>query len=208
MSRSTTTGLRRAFGLAELEREVREELAAHIDELRDAYLAEGNTPGRARALALDRFGDVESHVIACLEERWKKEQPMRNTVILLALLLSGALGLSYVQARKARAEAGAAAALVAETIAGLKPREATFTPLQPSPVIFGIGDELIVSDALGRLSARVRVAADGKVLLPELGWVEAFGKERAAFEAELTERYLEYFEDARMLVAPASALVE
>jgi len=132
---------------------------------------------------------------------------MRNANILLTVLLCGALSLAFVQARKARAEAAAATTLLMETVAGLEQRKTTTPRLEPRPVIFGIGDELVLSDAYHEeLAVRVRVAADGNVLLPELGWVQAYGKERAAFEAELTQRYLEYFEEARIVVAPASAL--
>ena len=40
-----------------------------------------------------------------------------------------------------------------------------------------------------------RVARDGKVLLPEIGWVEVVGKTREQIEALLAELYSAYYDE-------------
>jgi hypothetical protein len=200
---------RHVSGRAVLEREVRTELAAHLDALVDEQRRAGHGEAEARRLAHERFGDLDAHVEACVRERWLKERPMRTLLALMALLLVGALlvTVSHGRALRAREEAARAQqhALMSE-LAALRQSEAAPTP---TPVVFTIGDTLRVFDVLHpELDTEVRVVADGMILLPELGWVMAHGVERGALEAELTRRYSDYYEETQIFVAPADAVTK
>jgi hypothetical protein len=201
---------RHASGLAELEREVRTELAAHLEALCDEHRRAGHGEAEAQRLARERFGDLDAHVEACVRERWTKERPMRTLLALMSLLLVGALlvTLSHGRALHAREEvARAQQYALMEQLAALQRAASAPTP---TPVVFSIGDSLLIFDEhnLGEVDTSVRVAADGKVLLPHLGWVMVHGMERGALEAELTERYLQYFPQSKVFVAPADAVSE
>jgi hypothetical protein len=201
---------RHASGQAELEREVRLELDSHVAALRDEYRGAGHDDAEAARLARERFGDLDAHVEACVKERWNKERPMRTLLSIMSVLLVAALlvTLSHGHTLQAREEAARAEQYaLMHQLASLKQAEAARTP---TPVVFNIGDTLHVFDALhsDTIDARVRIVADGKILLPELGWVTAHGMERSALEADLTERYLKYFEDSKIFVAPVDAVLE
>lgn len=200
---------RHVSGRAELEREVRTELAAHLEALVDEHRRAGYDESEARQLALDRFGDLDVHVEACVRERWTKERPMRTLLALMSLLLVGALlvTISHGRALRAREEAARAEQhALMNQLEALKRAEAAPSP---TPVVFTIGDTLRVFDELNpELETEVRVMADGMVLLPELGWVMAHGIERSAFESELTTRYRDYYQETEIFVAPADAVAK
>jgi hypothetical protein len=198
---------RHVSGRAELEREVRTELAAHLDALVDEQRRAGYAEADARRLAHERFGDLDTHVEACVRERWTKERPMRTLLALIALLLVGALLVTVSHGRSLRAREEAARAHEHALMHQLEAlRQSDATPA-PTPVVFSIGDTLRVFDVLHpELDTEVRVVADGMILLPELGWVMAHGVERSALEAELTKRYSDYFEETEIFVAPADAV--
>ncbi len=60
-----------------------------------------------------------------------------------------------------------------------------------------VGDVIRVQDPSRgvELEATVPVAADGMLLLPEIGWIEAAGKTLEQLDAELSEAYAPYFID-------------
>lgn len=206
MRAAAASAWQRLAGHAALEREVREELSAHIDALAREYVAAGHGEADSLRLAHERFGDLDAHVEACLSERWNGGRPMRTALTLVALLLTAALLMTLAHSRALRARENAARAEQYELMARLADlqREAR----EPKPLVFQVGDTLHVTDALhpDRIDVEVEVVTDGMILLPELGWVTAHGMERSALEATLNQRYREYFEDTRITVAPEGAV--
>lgn len=198
---------RHVSGRAELEREVRTELAAHLEALADEHRRAGESEADSQRLAHERFGDLDAHVEACVRERWTKERPMRNLLALTSLLLIGALLVTVSHGRTLRAREEAARAMQHALISQLEQLKQADAPRTPTPVVFSIGDKLRVFDELHpELDAEVRVMSDGMVLLPELGWVMVHGMERGALEAELTKRYSTYYEETELFVAPFDAV--
>ncbi len=191
----------RLSGRAELELEVRRELWSHVEDSRDAYLAAGEDAVAAMARALVRFGDFEAHVAACVDERITQEHHMGTKASVVITLLFGAVTFlawtSYLQGERLEK-----AVLVLEE-ARLQPERASLTP---RPVVFNIGDELEVVDRLNPSDIQVTqaIAEDGMILLPELGWVMAFGKERQAFETELRAAFEKYYERSDIYVRRVS----
>ena len=58
------------------------------------------------------------------------------------------------------------------------------------------GDELELHDMRGNWEPfRVRVARDGKLLLPDAGWIHVSGLSRQKAEALLTNVYSQYYAD-------------
>ena len=186
----------------QLAGEIRDELEAHVDELRAALVRAGWSPDDAGAEALRRFGDPETHLEACLEERLKEPSIMQTALTALLAIVATSLAFTLAQAHEMRGEIDELRA----QMAGLAPAPAE-RHVEPRPVVFGIGDRLLVQDSLNpELTARPTIAADGRVLLPEIGWVTAYGKERGEFEAELRELYSQYFVDSLVYVALADDL--
>jgi len=70
--------LRRAFFPVSVEREIADELRAHIELQTRRYVAEGMTEAEARAAARERFGDIEQVRAECKDIRDDMEAKMER----------------------------------------------------------------------------------------------------------------------------------
>ena len=70
--------LRRAFFPVSVEREIADELRAHIELQTRRYVAEGMTEAEARVAARERFGDIEQVRAECKDIRDDMEAKMER----------------------------------------------------------------------------------------------------------------------------------
>lgn len=215
---------------AEIESELEHHLACARAELERA----GHSPAAAAAEAERRFGArtrIEAECLAVHGGIMGTRLHAVVTVLLLlaVLVLSFTLYSSRSAVREARDQAMrqeqlALAALTDQPLFVRDGREVRrFDPAvnelkrnqsldqpqsheepKPEEVVVRIGDELGILDRHQQVQAVVRVASDGKALIPEVGWVEVLGLPRAELERKLTELLKPYFVevDIRVLVNP------
>src|SRR5262245_41708997 len=70
------SGLRRLGRSADSDRDVREQIAAHLEEATEDYLQQGLSPDAARRAALVRFGGVAGVEEACRDARGRWYQDL------------------------------------------------------------------------------------------------------------------------------------
>lgn len=172
----------------DVEAEILEELRFHVDTRIENNIAAGMDPDEARRDAEARFGDFDRIRDAC---RWVQlgERIMIQrihfalTVVLVAALAF--VGLEFFSLRESVHRMSVGQGPMMRPLFGLG---------SGAEIHIGIGDQLEVLDfGQNELVATEKVALDGKVLLPELGWVDLVGLSREEAEKELSERYRPYF---------------
>ncbi len=121
----------RLFGIVpDPERELDEEIAAHLEMTERALRARGLSEGEARAEARQRFGDVRAHRRAMMrldEGRWRKVRIMESLDRVRTTLVGAARGI--------RRAPGFSAAVIATLGLGLG----------ANAVMFGVVDRLLLS---------------------------------------------------------------
>ncbi|HEX6885911.1 MAG TPA: polysaccharide biosynthesis/export family protein [Planctomycetota bacterium] len=185
---------------AELEADVRAELEHHLACAERELVAAGETPERARALARERFGDLEAARAACLGIH------MGGRIVLqrIHLAVTGLLLVAVLVLAWASHSSRAAALRAAEEAMALRAEahERAAAARQPvAHVVVEIGDQLQMIDEFNPdVHGTVTVAEDGKVPLPQAGWVFVHGKTREEVEQILSEALAPYFLESKVRV--------
>jgi len=190
-----------ARAAAEVEADVRAELEHHLACAERELVAAGEPPERARALARERFGDLEAARAACLGiQNGGRVVLQRIHLAVTGLLLVAVLGLVWASHRSRVAALRAAEEAMALRAEALERAAAARQPV--AHVVVEVGDQLQLVDELNpdAVHAIVTVAEDGKVPLPEAGWVFVHGKTREEVERILTEALAPYFFESRVRV--------
>ncbi len=197
---------------AELAAEVHAELEHHLACKVHDLLEQGSTPEQARAEARRSFGDVASVERTCLRLRMGERIMLQRVHLAVTLmLLVGVLFLAWSNHRSglAAARASEVAAMMREDVQRVMGEAAERERLAPEPVehiVIGVGDELELSDDYGNLAKeRQEVALDGKVLLPDAGWVHVAGMTREEVEEALTRALAPYYVASQVRVKVTKA---
>lgn len=178
--------------------DVRAELEHHLACAADDLITGGLAAENAQREAELRFGDVTAVHRTCVRIRARgihmKQRLHFALTVSLAMAVLALAAWNVHSRRVALAQADRAMAL-AQELQALLHRD-----LKPEPVdhiVVGVGDQIELSDRFHpELVANQRVAADGKILVPELGWFHVAGLTREAAEAALTEEARKYYEVA------------
>jgi len=177
--------------------EIDEEIAFHLDEAARDRVAAGMTEAEAHANAALDFGDVTRIRTACERQRLWGDHMMQRFHVTLTLFLALCTGFLAIQwgrdlgARQAQIEA-------------LEARIQMLTPAQAvesTRADFGryaVGDTIAVVDVKqpDRLNLTQTIRADGTILMPDVGWVQAAELTRAELSAKLNEQLQAYYVDA------------
>ena len=199
-----------ARSAAEIEADVQAEIEHHLACKERELVEQGLTPEAARGAALARFGDVDSAREACLRIQTGERimlQRIHLAVTVLLFLTVLVLAWSLRSWSVSATQAGdAARALQAEVAA----RAAARQPVEH--VIVEVGDRLQLIDEHNpdAVHGIVTVAEDGKIPVPEVGWVFVAGRTREEVEQELTRLLSRYFiqSEVRVIVKKAPAAFE
>jgi hypothetical protein len=194
-----------------VEAAVRAELEHHLACAAQDLIADGHAPEAARREAARRFGDLEAVRRECVRIQTRGDLMRKRLHLALTTVL--ALGVAYLvlaqrqTTMRARLEAEHARELAAQLQDRLQERQ------RPGPVehiVIGVGDELGLvdftqSNTLYLPGNSMRVAADGKVLVPDVGWIHVAGLTREEAEARLTEALAPYHDgiDVKVIVTSA-----
>lgn len=172
-----------------LRHDVQMELEAHLELAVDDLVAAGETPERARAEALRRFGDLDRIAGRCLAQKGKGMIAMNRTIVLLGstiVLITGLLFYVTLQQRRVAVEQLVAERLVAQ---------------RAQPLVLGADERARASDTIRlstsgltpELEVEVRVDTGGMVLLPHIGRLKVTDKTRAELEALVNASYEHYY---------------
>jgi hypothetical protein len=191
----------------EIEAEVQAEIEHHLACRQRELVEQGETPERARVEALKGFGDVVSAREACLRiQMGERIMLQRIHFVVTVLLLVAVLGLAWAGQQSAREAARATEMAMAARAEALERMEAASRARQRvEHIVIEVGDELQLVDAYNPdLCCKVTVAADGKILVPEVGWVAVAGLTREDAEKTLTEVLSRYYVecDVKVVVQP------
>ncbi len=195
---------------ADIAADIRAELEHHLACAEEELVHQGRDREEARAEARRRFGDLDAIQRTCLEiQTWERIMLQRIhlavTVFLLAAVVfliwtnqrATATAREIAQAARAEAEQRMLAALDALRRARSEPVE---------HIVIGVGDVLEINDSYNQeLCVTEKVAADGKVLLPDAGWVHVAGLTRQEAEQLLTEACRPYFVEVDIKVKVTEA---
>ncbi|MCP3918597.1 MAG: hypothetical protein GY711_23870 [bacterium] len=185
-----------------VQAEIDEELAFHLDASARELVRAGAEPKEAACEARRRFGDLADIRRACRRQKLGERIVIQRIQMVLILLLVLSVGVLAQQwSSTSRQQQDAIHALrnhVAELSRGTGGL-AQAAPTGPvEHVIYAVGDRLRIANVTGNHEPNVHatVARDGKILLPEIGWVDIAGKAREDVEGLLTKTYLQYYEHA------------
>ena len=197
-----------AASIEEVDADIDEELAFHVDTAAREYEAQGLDKEAARRAAERSFGDLERIRRACRRQRLGERIMLQRIQLGATLALILTVGVFAQQWSTARARNAEAIVDLREQVAllltGLEGREASAAAPEPvEHIIVQVGDELEVRFLLhAARNVTEKVARDGKILLPEIGWVGVAGKTREDVESLLRSSYEPYYAecDPRVLV--------
>jgi len=191
-------------GVETVAAEIRQELEAHLEMRTEDNVTQGMDPLEARRDAERRFGDVDRIERAC------RAHSIGGRIMLqrINLALTGILGITviwmFVQNHHLRVQTVLAQdrMMAFSEAINLERERAT----QVETIEIAVGDEIEVHDMAGHwVPFTVRVARDGKLLLPEVGWVDVAGLQRQAAEERVTKVLSQYFQgvDVKLVVLDA-----
>lgn len=193
-----------ARSTTEIEADVRAEIEHHLECKERELVERGCTAEAARLEALARFGDPASAREACVRiQTGERIMLQRIHFVVTVLLLVAVLVLAWSTHRSSQA-----AAQAAEVAAALRAEVAERAALErraPEPVahvIVEVGDRIQFLDERNpnEVKGVVDVAEDGKIPLPEVGWVFVAGMTREEVEQALTKALAPYFVESEVRV--------
>jgi len=184
----------RSLADAAVASEVRLELEHHLACAAEDLAAAGRTPADARAEARRRFGDLEAIERECLRIRTGNRIMLHRLHVATTVLLLISVVTLWLRDRAARIEATVALdRLYAETERHMDTLQRERAALG-EPLVVRVGDELVLVDpGHPELEVRETVAADGRILLPEVGWVPVTGLSREELEKTLNAALAPYY---------------
>ena len=118
--------------------------------------------------------------------------------LVISIVLVLALGAMLLQNRRLAAmQLEAANAAMARAEEALRAERELLERYQPEgELVFAVGDVLEVRDLAGYLDRSIEVVQpDGKLPLPDSGWVDVAGKARTEVEAAVREAYVAYYSE-------------
>lgn len=189
-----------------VEQDIRAELEAHLALRAEDEVGQGRAPEEARARAAEAFGDFERVVEECRRVRLREVYLMQSaTMALMAatvaavLLLAGATFAwrqdTHATLEELRTELSSLNAAVHGPASGASGVERATEPAEPREIVLRVGDTVSYCDSLSGVSGTGKIARDGELLLPDVGWFHLEGLSRPAAERALTEAFLAYYED-------------
>ncbi len=181
---------------SEIQSEIDEEIAFHLEEAVRERVAAGLPEDVARASAVADFGNVGKVRIACQRQRLWRDHMMQRfhmTLTLFLALCTGFFALQWARAHGARqAAVEAQQALISASKAAevLRPERATRQDLTR----YAVGDTLRIVDMVepDRFHFAQQIRVDGMILMPDIGWVRAEGMTRQALSDELNRAMSPY----------------
>ena len=189
-----------------VERDVEAELEAHLAQAAAELEAGGTAPDDARRMARERFGDLERIRAECLRIRMGGMHAMNKllvgALVAVSFALLATLAASYTLYTRARmAQEVAMAAQVEARYAADRAREVE-AQAQPQEISVEIGDalELVESHGYFARSQNPVVQRDGKVLIPDVGWVDVAGLTREQVEQRLRKSLEPFYEELQLFV--------
>lgn len=190
-------GFWRRLGKTEaITAEVRAELEHHLARATEDLVATGLAPEVARAEARRRFGDLERIEHDCLQIQTGGLTMLHriHAGATLLLFLSVLFLLYDGRMRAARSEALAQQFRQEAELAMHRAEEARRGRNPVESIVIRVGDRLELVDFVNPdLNVSEEVAADGKILVPDLGWFAVAGLTREEAEAALSEALGAYF---------------
>ena len=180
-----------------IQEDVEEELNFHLEMLAKDLEMEGHAPEEAARLAQIRFGDQGIILSACLRQNPTESTMLQKTQFVFTLLLILGLGFAmHGWSRASQTQAEEVQALRA-TIADFLDQERSslaVDSLVPRSTI-AVGDTLWLLDGEhpGEFSSKSVVALDGKLLVPNVGWLQVEGLTLAQLEKVLNDKLGPFF---------------
>ena len=172
--------------------DIRQELEAHIGMRAEDNVTRGMDPLEARRDAERRFGDVDRIERACRAHAIGGRIMLQRINLAVTVILGLGVIWMFFQNHHLKAEQARALEHAMSVRAQLMDRMERAKPVEYIEV--AEGDELELHDMQRNWEPfRVRVARDGKILLPDAGWVHVSGLSREKAEALLTNVYSEYY---------------
>ncbi len=200
-----------ARSVDDVDGEIREELELHLALRTEANIAAGMDPDAARRDAEARFGDVEKIRRSCRRVQLGERIMLQRAKTALLGVLVIAVGFlavdSYLMRRETTASMVRMSSAMNEMTWALRGEEPPafearglvtlpelFASRQPREVVIRVGDQLKIQDFNNvGLDITERVARDGMVLVPDVGWVPVAGLTRAEVEKTLSEAYAPFY---------------
>lgn len=199
---------------ADIEADIRAELEHHLTCAADELVRQGRTPEEARAEANRHFGDLGSIQRRCLKIQMGERtmlQRIHLAVTFFLFLAVGFLAWTNLESRRA-ATMAAEMAMAARDEAEFRLQEALDAEQRARAkvdhIVIEVGDQLEIIDSYNSLRVAETVAADGKVLLPEAGWVDVAGLTREEAEKRLTAALRPFFVEVDIKVKVKDPAVE
>ena len=178
-----------------VEAEVREELQHHLDLCAAALVAGGADPEAAAREARRRFGALEPVHRQCLRHQLGERIMLHRIhfvlTCLLAAALVGFLVKDHVRGKEALRTENTLRAQVEMLMHSM------VAPAPPAPaehVVLQVGDTVEIRDHYNQfVQATKTVAADGKLLVPNAGWVQVAGMTREEAETYITTKLAPFY---------------
>jgi hypothetical protein len=177
-----------------LDEDVRLEIEAHLAMRTEDNVAAGMEPAAARRDAERRFGDVEAIARACREPWIGGRIMLQRAFLVVTLVLALGIAWMFLQNRRlvAQTEQARAVAMERTAVALQAERELRLQYETSGDLVFRVGDRV---DIRGFSADIVEVVQrDGKLLVPDVGWLDVAGRPRTEVEAELRQALEPYWE--------------
>lgn len=199
MSSETPLAATHAFGdEPDPPDDVRAEIAFHLELLAEDHRARGLDPEAARRAAEADFGDPEEIIRQCQRFHGRKHAMLQKFHVAFSVVMLIALAVLTLQNRALVARSEAAMARSMDSMSMLSELRQR-TPVDE--IVIAVGDEVEIREAFSNFDpVRARVARDGKLLLPGIGWLHVAGLTRAEAEKRATDRCTEYYQEARVFL--------
>ena len=179
----------------EIDQDVREELAHHLALLADELVAGGMEQAEAEREARRRFGDLDRARRACMDI----ELVERNVMNRLHVVLTAALAAAVVWLLLENVRERERAAIAMHEFIALREGQPDDGPPAPAEIVLQVGDYVEIIDLLGVVPhVHEQVALDGKLLVPDVGWVGVAGLTRAEAEATVNNACQPFYTQANV----------
>lgn len=191
-----------------VERDVEAEIEAHLAEATAVLEAEGLASEEARRIARERFGDLERIRAECLQVRMGGMLAMKKLFVVCLVAMSLALlatlaaaRMFYMRARMAQ-EVAVAERMQAQEAAHRALAAEAEAKAELQEIVVGVGDALQLVETHGHVQPAQHpvVQSDGKVLIPDAGWVDVAGLTREQVEERLRQRLAPFYEELELYV--------
>jgi len=188
---------------SELAAEVRAEIEHHLACKTRELIEQGVAPEDAVVEALRRFGDVAGIERACVRVHTRERIMLQRVHLAFTGILLVALGwLAQANHRAGIVAAEAEKAAHDMKVNALHMLGQIAARPTSKEIVIEVGDELEILDRYGQqeVAGKQVVAADGKILLPDTGWLFVEGMTREQAEQAITAALAPYFVEVQVYV--------